>query len=243
MGDQIHGFRYAQIIKNMGNKVIVSCSSELVKLFSKNFITIQHEASSGIYHDFHVQAMSAPLVLGLEYSDLKGDSYIERTATSINGRVGVCWSGNPEFEHEQHRLFPSDLMFQTVKNLDCVSLQHDEGAELRPKWMPQADVSDWSATRKSISECEFVITSCTAVAHLAGAMGVKTWIIVPILPYYLWALNGNKTPYYDSVTLFRQEKYGWWEAPFVKIKETINPENSKTFEYGLSNTLAEPVFI
>jgi len=67
-----------------------------------------------------------------------------------------------------------------------------------------------------------VITSCTSIAHLAGAMGVETWVIVPILPYYLWALPTNTTPHYDSVTLFRQEKYGCWEAPFMKIKSELN---------------------
>ena len=57
-----------------------------------------------------------------------------------------------------------------------------------------------------------------------GAMGIETWIVVPILPYYLWALPGDKTPHYDSVTLYRQEKYGCWEAPFKKIKQDLkNP--------------------
>ncbi len=77
------------------------------------------------------------------------------------------------------------------------------------------------ATRDSISECELVITSCTSVAHLASSMGIKTWIVTPILPYYLWALPGNKTPYYNNVTLFRQEKYGDWKKPFDKIKEEL----------------------
>ena len=112
-------------------------------------------------------------------------------------------------------------MFDAVHGLDCVSLQRDEGADQHPKWMMQADVSDWIATRKSISQCELVITSCTSIAHLAAAMGIKTFIVVPILSYYLWALPGDKTPYYDSVTLFRQEKYGDWSAPFEKIKEKL----------------------
>ena len=59
-------------------------------------------------------------------------------------------------------------------------------------------------------------------------MGVETWIVIPILPYYLWALPGNRTPYYDSVTLFRQEKFERWEEPFNKIKEQLkNPDEIK----------------
>ena len=71
--------------------------------------------------------MSAVLPLGYEYSDLKGDAYIPRTAELIKGRVGVRWQGNPRFEHEQHRLFSANLMFDAVKGTDCVSLQRDEG--------------------------------------------------------------------------------------------------------------------
>ena len=112
-------------------------------------------------------------------------------------------------------------MFDAVKGFNCVSLQRDEGADLKPNWMPQAEVSDWSATRKSISQCELVITSCTSVAHLAAAMGIETWIVVPVLPYYVWALPGNKSPYYDSATLFRQEQYGDWSGPFKSIKEKL----------------------
>ena len=221
LGDQIHGFRYAHALENLGNRIVVSCSAELAPMFAEQFVTVQHEASTGVYHDFHIQAMSAPLSLQYEYSDLVGDAYIKRTADPIKGRIGVRWVGNPMFEHEQHRVFPTKLMFDAVHGLDCVSLQRDEGADQHPKWMPQADITDWKATRKSISECQLVISSCTSVAHLAAAMGIETWIVVPVLPYYLWALPGNKTPYYDSVTLFRQEKYGDWSGPFKNIKEKL----------------------
>ena len=221
LGDQIHGYRFAQDIECKGNKVVISCSPELAPIFAEKFISVQHQAAMGVYHDHWVPSMSAVRPLGYEYSDLDGSSYIQRTAQAIPGRVGVRWAGNPQFEHQQHRLFPPELMFDVVKGFNCVSLQRDEGADLKPNWMPQAEVSNWEATRKSVSECELVITSCTSIAHLAGAMGIEVWIILPILPYYLWALPGNKSPYYDSATLFRQEQYGDWSGPFKSIKEKL----------------------
>jgi hypothetical protein len=110
-------------------------------------------------------------------------------------------------------------MFDAVRHLNPVSLQRD--TDDVPDWMEKVDLSDWQATRKEISKCKLVISSCTSIAHLSAAMGIPTWIVVPILPYYLWALPGNTSPYYDSVTLFRQEKYGDWAAPFEKIKEKL----------------------
>jgi hypothetical protein len=66
-----------------------------------------------------------------------------------------------------------------------------------------------------------VISSCTSVAHLAGAMGVPTWIIVPVLNYYIWSVPGDKSPYYDSVKLFRQKKFGCWKHPISELKKNL----------------------
>ena len=219
LGDQIHGYRFAKDIEAIGNRVIVSCSPELAPMFAEQFVSVISEHSSFVYHDFYVPSMSAVLPLKHSYQTLSGKPYIAKTAKTVAGKVGVRWVGNPKFEHQQHRLFLSELMFDAVRDLDCVSLQRD--TDDVPDWMEQPSLATWEDTRREISKCELVITSCTSVAHLAGAMGVPTWIVVPILPYYLWALPKNTSPYYDSVTLFRQEKYGDWSAPFEKIKQSL----------------------
>ena len=219
LGDQIHSYRFATDIQDRGNKVVVACSAELAPIFAENFITVQHEAIGGVYHDYWMPSMSSVIPLKHTFQTLKGTPYIAKTAETISGRVGVRWSGNPRFEHEQHRKFPIELMFDAVRQLNTISLQRD--TDDTPKWMETVDLSDWQATRKEISKCELVITSCTSVTHLAAAMGVETWVVVPILPYYLWDFPGDKSPYYDSITLFRQEKYGDWSSPFEKIKEML----------------------
>jgi len=219
LGDQIKSYRFASDIEARGNKVVVACSAELAPMFSEKFITVQHEVVGGVYHDYWMPSMSVVLPLGHTYDTLSGSPYIETTADTIPGRVGIRWSGRPQFEHEQHRKFPVGLMFDAVRDLDCISLQRD--TDDVPSWMEQPDLATWQATRKEISKCELVISSCTSIAHLSAAMGIPTWIVVPILSYYLWALPGNTSPYYDSVTLFRQEKYGDWAAPFEKIKEKL----------------------
>ena len=103
----------------------------------------------------------------------------------------------------------------------CINLQRDEGAEHCPNWIEQVDLSTWTATAKAIASCEFVVTSCTAVAHLAGAMGVPTKVIIPVVPYYLWTYPGSSTPYYDSLTLLRQTKADDWLAPFIELAGTL----------------------
>jgi hypothetical protein len=170
--------------------------------------------------------MSTAMILKLEYSDVTGNPYIEKPVVTKSNkfRIGLRWQGNPQFEHEQHRKFPSNLLFDAVKDVDAefINLQRDEGVQDTPLWISNVCLDHWGYTRDAIASCDLVITSCTSVAHLSAAMGINTWIVVPILPYYLWAKPGNTTPWYNSVHLYRQTTYNNWEQPFINIKEDIS---------------------
>lgn len=234
LGDQIHQIRYAKNIADRGCKVIVACSGPLASLFFNAdgvSSVIQHEAVFGIYHDFWVAGMSAVVPLGFELEDISGKPYLAKPNV-IRGnkkRIGLRWQGNSKFEHEHHKKFPFYLMFDAVKDADVefISLQRDEGAEACPYWVKQVPLNSWEDTRAAVASCDLVISSCTSVSHLAGAMGVDTWVVTPIMPYFMYALPGEKTPYYDSFTLFRQESFGDWTAPFVKMKERLSVTNPK----------------
>lgn len=225
LGDQIHGVRYARDIAARGCKVIVGCEPSLAPLFVDMpdvTAVAARQAGGHVFHESQVLAMDAPATLRMGWGDLDGAPYISRPRPAKRGRIGVRWSGNPQFEHEQHRRFPTYALFAALAGLasgDVVSLQRDDGEDLAPRWMLKADLSTWESTRREISQCDLVISSCTSVAHLAGALGVETWIMVPRLPYYLWSLSGDETPHYDSVRLFRQDRDGRW--PFVEVREAL----------------------
>jgi hypothetical protein len=224
LGDQIHGARYAKYIMDKGCDIIIACSGTIAMLLrniSGVKAIIQHEAVFGVVHDFWTPSMSTVIPLELEYEDINGKPYINipEVLPHKGLRIGIRWQGNPEFEHEQHRLFPPNLLFNAIKDIDAefISLQRDEGTQHCPGWIKEVPLNTWSDTQAAIASCDLVISSCTSIAHLSGAMGVPTWIIVPILPYYLWAMPGDTTPWYDCVRLFRQEKFGDWVSPFNKI--------------------------
>jgi hypothetical protein len=229
LGDQIHGLRFVRELVKRNNQVIVACSGELA-LLARTVpgvtAVVQHEAAFGIVHDYWLPSMTALIPLGWQYRDIDGSPYIPKPETKKGDkfRIGLRWQGNPQFEHEQHRLFPAEQFFDAVRghNVEYVSLQKGPGEEHCPKWVKKASLYSWQDTSKLVASCDLVITSCTSVAHLSGAMGVPTWIIVPILPYYLWAKEGEKTEWYDSVTLFRQTAHGYWDGVFKQIKNSIN---------------------
>lgn len=231
-GDQILNFRFANRFQKMGARVLVSCAPELKELFSRHgFICIDNETVIGAHYDYWIPAMSSPYLLNLEYDDLDGSPYIT-TSSPIKLfskdntlKVGIRWSGNPEFEDEQHRRFPPQLMIDLhdIPNTTFYSLQRDENCV---DGLPFADMRDrikyWDDTANIIAGLDLVITSCTSIAHLAGAIGIPTWIVTPIMPYYTWAVPGEKSKWYDSVRLFRQTKYGDWSDVFNNIRTELN---------------------
>lgn len=230
-GDQIMNFRFAKRFQEMGARVLVSCASELKPLFSRHgFICVDNEVIMCAHYDYWVPAMSAPYVLGMEYDDLDGSPFIvpsePRNLFSKSGhlKVGIRWSGSPEFEDEQHRRFPPELMIglHDIPNTTFYSLQRDENlVDGLPFGDMREQMKSWDETANIIAGCDLIITSCTSVAHLSGAIGKPTWVVTPIMPYYTWVVPGDTSNWYDSVKLFRQEKYGEWDEPFKKIREEL----------------------
>ena len=230
-GDQILNFRFAKRFEEMGARVLVSCAPELKEMFSRHgFICVDNEIVMGAHYDYWVPAMSAPFLLDMEYEELDGSPFLfptnPRKLFSKPGafKVGIRWSGSPDFEDEQHRRFPPELMIglSDIPNTFFYSLQRDENCV---DGLPFGDLREqmktWDDTANIIAGCDLIITSCTSVAHLAGAMGIPTWIVTPIMPYYTWAVPGDKSKWYDSVRLFRQTKYGEWDDTFQNIREEL----------------------
>lgn len=244
LGDQIHALKYVDDITKRGCTVIVACSRSLfpiVRMCKGASAIVEDTAIEKVMHDWWVPSMSVLVVLGYEYSDISGNPHIPKAIFPPNSRprIGLRWQGNPQFEHEQFRQFPTEPFFSAVQGIDAdfVSLQRDNGEDARPSWVEKGSLYTWETTRMEISRCDLVISSCTSVAHLSASMGVETWILVPILPYYLWALPGERTPYYDSVTLFRQEEFGCWQAPINKLQTRLRERYPQETPNG--NTLRE----
>jgi hypothetical protein len=229
-GDQIIFVRFAKEIADLGYKVVISCSTELMDLFSGFDIpVVDSRVCTNVYHDYWIPSFGLPVIMKYEYDDINGKPYINPKDDKVKKfskiiktkkplKVGIKWSGNEQFEHQQFRRFPPDLLFNILRNdnIEVYSLQYDEDApddfiDLSPF------LKDWSDTAGVIANMDIIISSCTGVAHLSAAMGKPTLIIVPIMPYFIWANRGDKSPWYDSVTLFRQTKFEEWNDVFDKI--------------------------
>ena len=247
-GDEIIGFRFVNSIKQLGGKCVVACHPKMMKLFSNNkdiSAVVDSRVAGSVYHDYWIPSMSAEQVFDYTYETLPNKPYLEvedryenkfkNIIKSNKFKIGIRYVGNPEFEHEQYRLFPENLMLDLFTNnkiknkIQVYSLQKDLGANKKlPKNVIDLEpyLETWDDTAGAISNLDLVISSCTSIAHLSAAIGKPTWVVVPILSYYIWAYelqkdpisNGQFTSYYEAARVFRQTKYDDWEEPFKNIK-------------------------
>jgi len=182
--------------------------------------------------DKYVPAMSAPYFLGLD-DPMKGVTfpYFKRQSKPVSemnvvaqGRRKICirWMGNPEFEHEQFRTVPLEKLLGLSKFGQLFSVQLEQGHI--PKnanvWDLAPIIKSWSDTYDIFEESDLLITSCTATAHLAGAMGARVIVLPPINPYITWNTKDLRW-YPDNVVVLRQMEYNNWDKTIDKLYEVM----------------------
>ena len=84
------------------------------------------------------------------------------------------------------------------------------------------DVTDFQDTLEHLAQIDLLITVDTAVAHLSGAMGRKTYLLLPKVPDWRWMLCREDSPWYHSIKLFRQNNDGDWKHPIKKILDLLS---------------------
>jgi ADP-heptose:LPS heptosyltransferase len=141
-------------------------------------------------------------------------------------RIGIRWSGSPLFEHQQFRIFPPEKLIDLHRHseLTFFSLQRDTDTRELPDGVHdlQHVIISWEDTAACIANLDLVITSCTSIAHLSAAMGKPTWVIVPILPYHIWAYGGDHSPWYPETTrVFRQTEFSNWNKCFDNLEQEL----------------------
>lgn len=239
-GDQMMTVRFAREIKNRGGTCILCCDKTLHSLFSrvegvKECITLDQVKFTN--HDFWIPSFSCSWIFGHNFDTLPKDPYLSSNPLSVpiwetilkksdKPKVGIRWSGNPKFEHQQFRVFPPEKLINLSKytELDFYSLQRDSDVIELPDTIKdlQHFLISWEDTAACIQNLDLVITSCTSIAHLASAMGKPTWVIVPLLPYHVWAYGGDHSPWYPTTTrVFRQEDFGNWDKPFANLEQHL----------------------
>jgi hypothetical protein len=141
----------------------------------------------------------------------------------------VVWSGSLTHTNDHNRSIPLRT-FSRIFDVDAtfVSLQKDprpnDIAVLRERSEITdltADLVDFTETAALISCLDLVITVDTSVAHLAGALGCPTWLLLPFTPDWRWLLGRDDTPWYPSMRLFRQDESSEYATVIDRVRSEL----------------------
>ena len=247
-GDIFMYARYLPLLAQKCKKIIFMCPKELTPLFEINKAHLGIDEivdtfipNSPLDIDVHVSLLSLPYWLGLNEKNMfiTSDGYITADEELVeeyrkkyfdNNRikVGIKWRGNTTFDKD--RVIPA-AYFQQLVDLNMAqfySFQTFEGAEDIRQLDDVINIGDdlinFSQTAAGLKNLDLVICNDTSLAHLAGAMRIPCWILLPYDVNWRWHSDLSKCDWYDSVRLFRQKSIDDWQSVFDQVIQEMMPE-------------------
>lgn len=199
-------------------------------------------------HDVRVPYLALPALLGM--TDLPRAPYLRfptripdrlRLTPTSALRIGFAWRGSDQDPWAWARACPLSEWgpLFALPGIDWVSLQVGPYAADLDRTGRHAHVTDLSDrllnfqdTAAVIQQCNLIISVCTAVAHLAGALGCPTWLLLSEPAHYRWPRTGFTTNWYPSMRLFRQARPGSWDAPMAEMADGLSATVSLRGPHG-----------
>ncbi len=242
LGDQIMCARFAADVAARGGRVTIRCSAPLATLFAAldGVDTVSIEGSAVPPHDVQASLMSLPALLGVTSPDMiNGAAYLSpigpcpeviRDALSTDApKIGLVWAGNPHHRNDARRSLQPALLapLMALDGVQFVALQpHDASTPLPTPLRERvldlgASLGTFNDTAHALLRLDILITVDTAIAHLAGALGVPVLLLVPFVPDWRWMVDRTDTPWYRSAQLLRQTSVFEWAPVVAEARDRV----------------------
>jgi hypothetical protein len=251
VGEQGHGdcIQFSRFIWNLhqrGARVKLLVTDGVVPLFQSSSVL----EGVGGYHsdpghfDYWVPIMSLPGILEVTLDNLSSTvNYLvaqeqdvavwrDRLGPKTRMRVGVSWSGRRDAWLNQHKSVPFPVILELIKKhpqVEWINLQIDATdqesqalAEAGVRMFP-GTIRGFHDTAALLAHMDVVLTVDTAVAHLAGALGRPTWIMLQkFAQCWRWLLDRNDSPWYSTARLFRQPQFDDWGSVTQQVGQYLS---------------------
>ena len=248
LGDTIQFLRYSPLVAKMGAAVILEVQNGLKALLG-NYMGAKAIFERGEplpSFDFHCPLMSLPLAFRTKLATIPADipyvlpdparqaEWERRLPKSERPRIGLAWSGNPKHQQDHNRSIPLQKLMPLMEESRFIFYVLQK--EIRPadfellkrsnSLINHSDrLNDFGDTAALVSLMDLVISVDTSLAHLAGAMGKPTWILLGFNADWRWQRACHDSPWYPTVRLFRQSKV----CDLASVIESILLECNKLF--------------
>ena len=247
LGDTIQFIRYAALVKQRCAAVIVQCPRPLVSLLTTCAGIDRLVGEGEQLPPFNVQAplLSLPGIFHTTLRDIPATtpylfadpSLVDRWRRELGRlagfKIGIAWQGDPQHVNDRNRSIPLGRFEPLARcaGVRLLSLQKGAGVEQLEQTaerLPITDLGsrldDFMQTAAVLVNLDLVITCDTAVAHLAGALGIPVWVAIPFAPDWRWLLDRSDSPWYPTMRLFRQDRRGDWQGVFQRIEAAIGEQ-------------------
>jgi tetratricopeptide (TPR) repeat protein len=242
-GDTLQFCRYAELVATAGARVLLEVEKPLASLLAnlKGVSQLLIAGSPLPDFDYHCPLLSLPLAFKTKLGSIPApDRYLGGDPTKIakwqarlgqkkSPRIGLTWSGSPLHKNDRNRSIElAALIAHLPDGFQYVSLQKDVREQDRAALAASSsifscadDLTDFSETA-ALCECLDVVVSVdTSTAHLSGAIGARTWILLPRSPDWRWLMDREDTPWYLSARLYRQETPGDWNPVLRRVAKAL----------------------
>lgn len=244
-GDTIQFCRYLDLLHAHGATVLFAPQKRLRALVGSLPATIVDLEDRSLKYDRIVSLLSLPLLFGTTLESIPSSiPYLSASADRVEQwrdrlgntgfKIGICWQGSPDYAQDRRRSFPA-RHFARLSGLPGVRLislhkgsGEDQLADVPPGLVVETLGSGFDNgpdgfvdTAAVMMSLDLVVTSDTAIAHLAGALGVRTWLALSRLAEWRWLLARDDSPWYPTMRLFRQKAEGDWEGVFEEIATAL----------------------
>lgn len=246
LGDSLQFCRFSTSVSELGARVILEVPRSLLSLCATVRGVAQVIPHADPLPDFDIQCplMSLPLALKTTLETVpaktpyinsdprKRAAWQERLGAKTKPRIGVTWSGSRAGRPDDERCYPlAQLMPHLERDFHYFSLQTEisaadqqtlrENPEIRQ--LPP-ELQDFNGTAALCDHLDLVISIDTSVAHLNGALGNKTWVLLPFDSDWRWLIGRENSPWYPTVRLFRQKSRGDWNEVFERVAAELRRE-------------------
>ena len=249
LGDTLQFIRYAQLVKAQGPQVIFECQPALQNILAScpGIDQLVPQGKELPPFDYHVPLLSLPGLLKTDAKNIPGSvpylfakpDLVDYWSTQIGPirdlKVGLSWQGNPRFRADKWRSVPLKFWepILQIPGVRFFSVQKNDGREQLVEYQNRYPLVDWSNrldeehgpfmdTAAVLKNLDLLISSDTAVPHLAGALGVPTWILIPYAPDWRWQLGCDENPWYPTFRLFRQTALLDWGDVCRRIADELS---------------------
>jgi tetratricopeptide (TPR) repeat protein len=244
LGDTLQFCRYALQLAAQGVRVSLAPQPRLVPLLAGlPGIAVVSDATA-VVADAWAPLMSLPHLLQA-YPPVPHPPYLSAPAAAAlwadrlrapgTFTVGLNWQGNPLVRVDRGRSMPLRELLPLAMVPDCrfVALQHGAGGEQLEQWSAEtllvqlpADIDAAGAFVDTaailVGGLDLLITTDTALAHLAGALGVPCWVLLQAVPDWRWGLSDTRSPWYESLRLYRQPQPGAWGPVLGRVAADLS---------------------